>query len=232
MGYRRLRDTLAHDENISVNDKRILRICRKKRIQSIVKGRHNCCTRPSSDPAYVAENILNRVFDAERPNEKWVTDVTEFKYGIGTQYVGKLYLSAIIDLCDRRPVSYVISDHNDNPLVLDTFDAAVEANPDVHPLFHSDRGYQYTSNDFRQRILKAGMLQSMSRVARCIDNGPIEGFWGLMKREMYYTKKYQTKDDLIDAIHKYMDYYTNKRVQRRLNILTPFEYHEKMLLSA
>ena len=197
MGYRRLRDTLEHDENISVNDKRVLRICRKKKIQSIIKGRHNCCTKPASDPAYVAENILNREFDAERPNEKWVTDVTEFKYGIGTEHAGKIYLSAIIDLCDKRPVSYIISDHNDNPLVLDTFDAAIEANPDAHPLFHSDRGYQYTSNDFRQRILNAGMVQSMSRVARCIDNGPMEGFWGVMKREMYYTKKYQTKYDLM-----------------------------------
>ena len=232
MGYRRLRDALAHDENIHVNEKRVLRICRKKKIQSIVKGRHNCCTKPASDPAYVAENILNREFAAERPNEKWVTDVTEFKYGVGTENAGKIYLSAIIDLCDRRPVSYVISDHNDNPLVFETFDNAVRENPDAHPLFHSDRGYQYTSNDFRQRILKAGMIQSMSRVARCIDNGPMEGFWGVMKREMYYTKKYQSKEELSEAIHKYMNYYANKRVQRNLNVLTPMEYHQKMMLAA
>ena len=232
MGYRRLRDALAHDENIHVNEKRVLRICRKKKIQSIVKGRHNCCTKPASDPAYVAENILNREFTAERPNEKWATDVTEFKFGVGTENVGKIYLSAIIDLCDKRPVSYVISDYNDNPLVFETFDNAVRENPDAHPLFHSDRGYQYTSNDFRQRILKAGMTQSMSRVACCIDNGPMEGFWGVMKREMYYTKKYQRKEELIEAIHKYMNYYTNKRVQRKLNVLTPMEYHQKMMLVA
>ncbi len=193
MGYRRLRDALEHDEDICVNEKRVLRICRKKKIQSIVKGRHNCCTKPTSDPAYVAENILNREFGAERPNEKCVTDVTEFKYGVGTETAGKIYLSAIIDLCDKRPVSYIISDHNDNPLVFDTFDYAIKENPDVHPLFHSVRGYQYTSNDFRQRIVKAGMRQSMSRVARCIDNGPMEGFWGLMKREMYYTKNMQRR---------------------------------------
>lgn len=232
MGYRRLRDSLEHDEDICVNEKRVLRICRKKKIQSIVKGRHNCCTKPASDPAYVAENILNREFGAERPNEKWVTDVTEFKYGVGTETAGKIYLSAIIDLCDKRPVSYIISDHNDNPLVFDTFDYAIKENPDVHPLFHSDRGYQYTSNDFRQRIVKAGMRQSMSRVARCIDNGAMEGFWGLMKREMYYTKKYAAKEELIAAIHDYMNYYTNKRVQRKLEILTPTEYHREMMLAA
>lgn len=232
MGYRRLRDALEHDEDIYVNEKRVLRICRKKKIQSIVKGRHNCCTKPATDPAYVAENLLNREFGAERPNEKWVTDVTEFKYLVGTETAGKIYLSAIIDLCDKRPVSYRISNHNDNSLVFDTFDYAIRENPDVHPLFHSDRGYQYTSNDFRQRIVKAGMRQSMSRVARCIDNGPMEGFWGLMKREMYYTKKYASKEELKAAIHDYMNYYTNKRVQRKLGILTPAEYHQKMMLAA
>ena len=232
MGYRRLRDALEHDEGIEVNDKRVLRICRKKHIQSIVKGKHNCCTKPASDPAYVAENTLNREFKAETPNQKWVTDVSEFKYGIHTQNVGKVYLSVILDLCDKRPVSYVISDHNDNPLVLDTFDTAVAANPDAHPLFHSDRGYQYTSNAFRQRIIKSGMTQSMSRVAHCIDNGPMEGFWGLMKREMYYTKRYNTKDELLHAIYEYMDYYTYRRVQRKLGVLTPMEYHEKLMLAA
>lgn len=232
MGYRRLRDTLEHDEGICVNDKRVLRICQKKKIQSIIKGKHNCCTRPAANPAYIAENILNREFSAEKPNEKWVTDVTEFKYGVGTEHMGKLYLSAIIDLCDKRPVSYIISAHNDNPLVLNTFDKAVKENPGAHPILHSDRGYQYTSNDFRQRILDNGMVQSMSRVARCIDNGPMEGFFGIMKREMYYTKKYQIKEKLIKAIHNYMNYYTNERVQRGLGVSTPIEYHQKMLLIA
>ena len=114
-------------------------------------------------------------------------------------------------------------------MVFDTFDKAIAANPDATPLFHSDRGYQYTSKAFRQRILDAGMTQSMSRVARCIDNGPMEGFWGIMKREMYYGKKYHTKAELISAIESYMDYYTYKRVQRNLGVLTPMEFHEQKL---
>lgn len=117
----------------------------------------------------------------------------------------------------------------DNPLVFDTFDKAVATNPGATPLLHSDRGYQYTSKAFRRRILAAGMTQSMSRVARCIDNGPMEGFWGLMKREMYYGKKYKTKEELMLAIEKYIDYYTNKRVQRNLEVLTPLEFHEQKL---
>ena len=123
-------------------------------------------------------------------------------------------------------VLVVYSPNNDNPLV---FDKAIAANPGATPLFHSDRGYQYTSKAFRQRILDAGMTQSMSRVARCIDNGPMEGFWGIMKREMYYGKKYRTKEALISAIENYMDYYTNKRVQRNLGVLTPMEFHEQKL---
>ena len=117
----------------------------------------------------------------------------------------------------------------DNPLVFDTFDKAVATNPGATPLLHSDRGYQYTSKAFRRRILAAGMTQSMSRLARCIDNGPMEGFWGLMKREMYYGKKYKTKEELMLAIEKYIDYYTNKRVQRNLEVLTPLEFHEQKL---
>ena len=127
-------------------------------------------------------------------NQKWVTDISEFKYGVGEDdKKGKLYLSVILDLCDRRPVAFVYSTRNDNPLVFDTFDKAVAANPGATPLLHSDRGYQYTSKAFRRRILAARMTQSMSRVARCIDNGPMEGFWGLMKREMYYGKSIKQK---------------------------------------
>lgn len=233
MGYRRIQDTLEHDHGINVNDKRILRVCRKKKIQSYVKHRYNCCTKPASDPAYIAENILNREFKSDRPNEKWLTDVSEFKYGIGEdEKKGKIYLSVILDLCGNRPIAIEYSDHNDNPLVFNTFDKALSANPGAKPIFHSDRGYQYTSKIFRQKIVDAGMTQSMSRVGRCIDNGPMEGFWGTMKREMYYGRKYKTKEALIKAVEDYIDYYTNKRVQRNLGVVTPMEFYEKKLLEA
>lgn len=232
MGYRRIKDCLAHDKGIEVNDKRVLRICRKRNIRSILKGRYNCCTKPALDPAYVAENVLNREFYADNPNEKWVTDVTEFKYGNTLENVHKLYLSAILDLCDRRPVAYILSDHNDNKIVFDTFDAALKANPDANPLFNSNRGYQYTSKSFHKKLMDAGMTQSMSRVAHCTDNGPMEGFWGILKREMYYCKKFHSREELVEAIERYMDYYTNKRPQRKLGVLTPMEYHEKVLLVA
>jgi len=141
-------------------------------------------------------------------------------------------LSAILDLFDRRIVAFRISDRNDSPLVMDTFDDAVRLEPDAHPLFHSDRGYQYTSMQFYTRLKKHNMKQSMSRVAHCIDNGPMEGFWGILKREMYYGHRFTEKDELVSAITDYIDYYNNHRLQRKLNIMTPMAYHNKYALAA
>ena len=92
------------------------------------------------NPQYLAENILNREFYADAPDQKWLTDVTEFKYYLGDEK-HKVYLSAILDLYDRRIVSFVIRDRNDNALVYDTFDDAIANNPSAHPLCHSDCGF-------------------------------------------------------------------------------------------
>ena len=224
MGYRRINDSLRHDHGICVNDKRVLRICRVLRIKSTVKYSNKGCTRHAKDPQYLAENLLNRQFHADKPNEKWLTDVTEFKWYEGLA-VHKVYLSAILDLCDRRIVSYVISERNDSPLVFKTFDRAVADNPDAHPLFHSDRGFQYTSRTFHHKLEQAGMKQSMSRVGRCIDNGPMEGFWGILKRECYYGRQFNSKQSLVQTIEGYIRYYNNRRVQRNLGVLTPMEKH-------
>ena len=231
MGYRRIRDELEKKHGIVVNDKRVLRICRKEHIQSAIKWKPKSCTRNSNDPAHIARNYLNRDFHADAPNEKWLTDVTEFKYYIGIE-VHKVYLSAILDLYDRRIVAFKIGAHNDNPLVMNTFDEAVIAEPDAHPLFHSDRGFQYTSKQFSARLKKHHMRQSMSRVAHCIDNGPMEGFWGILKRETYYGKRFTSKMDLIKAIESYIHYYNAERIQRKLHLMTPVEYHENYYTAA
>ena len=168
----------------------------------------------------------------EKQNADLCNYSAEFKKKIVLEYLGgditSQDLAAKYKIHAPSTVRTWIKQYN-NPLVFDTFDKAVAANPGATPLLHSDRGYQYTSKAFRRRILAAGMTQSMSRVARCIDNGPMEGFWGLMKREMYYGKKYKTKEELMLAIEKYIDYYTNKRVQRNLGVLTPLEFHEQKL---
>lgn len=227
-GYRRINDDLRHDHDINVNDKRVLRICRAKNIKSTIKYSNHGCTRQATNPQYVAENVVNRQFCAEKPNEKWLTDVTEFKWYEGVE-AHKIYLSAILDLYDRRIVSFVISDRNDNPLVFKTFNKAVKANPDAHPIFHSDRGFQYTNRAFHHKLEQAGMTQSMSRVAKCIDNGPMEGFWGILKRERYYGRRFTSKQELVQMIINYIGYYNNRRVQRNLGVLTPMEKHQLFL---
>ena len=231
MGYRRIRDELDKKHGIAVNDKRVLRICRKEHIQSTIKWKPKSCTRNSNDPAHIARNYLNRDFHADAPNAKWLTDVTEFKYYIGIE-VHKVYLSAILDLYDRRIVAFKIGDRNDNPLVMNTFDEAVTVESEAHPLFHSDRGFQYTSKQFSARLKKHHMKQSMSRVAHCIDNGPMEGFWGILKRETYYGKRLTSKIDLINAIESYIHYYNTERIQRKLHLMTPVEYHENYYAAA
>ena len=129
-------------------------------------------------PDYVAENLLARDFTAEKPNKKCCTDVTEFKYGNGK----KAYLSAIIDLYDKSIVSYVLSHSNNNKLVFKTIRPAIrQLSKDKFPILHSDRGYQYTSKKFKRIMEKAKLTHSMSRVGRCIDNGPIEAFLGTLK---------------------------------------------------
>ena len=206
----------------------MLRICRVRGIRSTIKYKNRGCTRRAKNPQYLAENLLDRQFYAAKPDEKWLTDVTEFKWYEGNE-VHKLYLSAILDLCDRRIVSYVLSEHNDNPLVFKTFDKAVRENPNAHPLFHSDRGFQYTNRAFRRKLVQAGMTQSMSRVAHCIDNGPMEGFWGILKRERYYGRRFTSKRVLVQMVQQYIRYYNTRRVQRNLGVLTPLEKHARCL---
>lgn len=205
------------------NKKRIYRLMQLLHLKSVTRIKRKKYI--PSTPQITAENVLKRDFHADKQNEKWLTDVTEFKYYIGTT-VKKLYLSAILDLYDRRIVAYKIGDSNNNELVFSTFDEAVEHNPDAHPIFHSDRGFQYTNKTFHQKLVDAGMIQNMSRVGRCIDNGPMEGWWGILKSEMYYLRKFTDKDELISAIEEYICYYNTKRYQIKLSCMTPMEYHE------
>ena len=225
LGYRMMTDRINRDENKNYNDKQVYKVMKILGIKSIIRPKRRSCTVRKSNNT--AKNNLKRDFNASRPNEKWVTDVTEFKYGKNNE--NKLYLSLILDLYDRYPVGYAISDHNDNSLVFGTFRSAVDANPGAHPLFHSDGGFQYTSPVFVRMLKDNGMEQSMSRVHCCIDNGPMEGFWGILKREMYYRQHFHDRSTLIAAITNYINYYNNHRLQRKLNIMTPMEYHNQYI---
>lgn len=179
-------------------------------------------------PDETAENILQRDFYATVPNQKWATNVTEFKVPGEKK---KLYLSAIIDLYDRYPVAYVVSARNDNRLIFKTFDKAIAANPDAKPILHSDRGFQYTNKTFRKKLEKQEMEQSMSRVGHCIDNGPTEGFWGIIKSEMYQMYEIIDEASLRYAIKDHLHFYSEERPQDRYGCKPPSEVRQEALSS-
>jgi len=217
-GYRRLGLNLKRRFGRNVNHKRVRRLMRVAGIRCVIRRRRpkyfrNC-------PQQTAENLLNREFQATGPDQKWVTDVTEFRYGASQ----KGYLSAILDLYDGSIRSFVIGHSNNNQLVFDTLTLALEGAPEARPLLHSDRGFQYTSHAFRRMTKEAGITQSMSRVGKCIDNGPIESFWGALKCEKYYLHKYETFDELSHSIQQYIQFYNEERYQQRLNGQSPLEF--------
>ena len=218
---------INHFNKTNYSWKYIRRLMRKLGIKARIRQKKSNYKKVK--PEQVGENILARDFNADYPNQKWLTDITEFKIP-GTKQ--KLYLSAILDLFDNSIIAYKISTINNNQLVFDTFDLAIEKYPFASPIFHSDRGFQYTSKIFKCKLDEAGMIQSMSRVGKCIDNGPMEGFWGILKRERYYGKRFTDKETLVKMIEDYIDYYNNKRLQRNLGVLTPMEKHEFYLQAA
>lgn len=224
-GYRRMKLNINRRLGKKCNHKRIYRLMKSVNMKSVIRRKKKNYI--PSTPQITAENVLDRQFNAEKPNEKWLTDVTEFKLTDGT----KAYLSAILDLYDNSIVSYLLGRSNNNRLVFESFDQAVAANPNTNLLFHSDRGVQYTSKMFRTKLDDIGAVQSMSRVSRCIDNGPMEGFWGIIKSEMFYLRKFRNFDDLQAAIDKYIEFYNTRRLQERLNGLTPIEYRNQAIVA-
>ena len=222
-GVRRLTTEINKDFGRNFNVKRIRRLMRRMGLQSVIRRKRKNYIK--STPQVTAENLLNRDFAAEKPNQKWLTDVTEFKYGQDS----KAYLSAIFDLGDNSIVSYVLGHHNNNDLVFRTFTLAVDQNPGAKPLFHSDRGFQYTSRAFRKMLDDTGCTQSMSRVGRCLDNAPMEGFWGILKCEMYYLNKFSTYKELEREVEEYIYFYNNKRYQAKYKGLAPLQARNQAL---
>ncbi len=217
-GYRRIRMNLNryNDETYSINY--IYRLMKSYGIKSIIRRK-----KPSyikSTPDYIAENILDRNFSASKPNEIWLSDVTEFKATNGR----KLYLCAIMDLFDNSVVAYTLSTTPNNEQLYKTFKKALKLNPGACPLFHSDRGYQYTSIQFKKMLEEQGITHSMSRVGKCIDNGPIENLWGIIKTEMFYINKFNNTIEIEKAVNDYIEFYNNMRLQSKLKSQTPMEY--------
>lgn len=224
LGYWRMTSWINHFNHTNYSKNRVHKIMKKLGLHSIIRKKKR--KYHPSRPETTAGNRLKRDFNAAGPNEKWATDVTEFKI---PETGKKLYLIAIFDLYDRFPVAYAVSRRNDNKLVFDTYDKALRDNPDAKPIFHSDRGYQYTSRVFQSKLQKQGMDQSMSRVGHCIDNGPTEGLWGIVKSEMYCMYKITDERSLRSAIDNYMKFYAEERPQERFHCKTPSEVRREAL---
>ena len=226
-GYRKMCMALNRQNGLHVNEKRIRRLLRINGMECAYrkKARYNW---KRSRPEETAENVLDRNFHADRPNQKWCTDITEIKVpGTGQ----KLYISTIFDLYDRFPVAWQISERNDTGLVNDTLLKALEANPEGCELFHSDRGFQYTRAVFHQFLTDHGIVQSMSRISRCIDNGPMEGFQGQLKDicEVLFPK-IRSVEEMKAALEKTYEYYINEYPQKRFDGKTAGEVRAEALI--
>jgi putative transposase len=224
LGYRRMTLFINRLNQTTYCEGYIHRLMKQMKITARIRRKK--INRKRVKPDYVKENVLARDFTASMPNEKWLTDVTEFSIPCDSR---KLFLSPIMDLYDNSIVEYELSFSNNNILVFKMFDRAVLSNPTAKPIFHSDRGFQYTNNTFKSKLDDAGMNQSMSRVGKCIDNGPMEGFFGILKTEMFYGKRFNSMENLIEKIKAYITFYNEKRFQKRLKCLAPIEYRNQAL---
>ena len=223
-GYRRITAELRK-KGFTLNHKTVQRLM--KALGLVCRVRMKKYHSYKGEVGKIAPNLLKRNFEAEKPNQKWVTDVTEFSL-----FGQKLYLSPILDLCSRDIVSYSISDRPVLSMVTEMLDKAFARIPDGTDLIlHSDQGWQYQHKQY-QRMLKAkGIRQSMSRKGNCLDNAVIENFFGLLKSELLYLQEFDSMEHFKSELIEYLDYYNNRRAKAKLKGLPP-ALHRQQALSA
>lgn len=222
-GFRRIAMNLNSLMNSKYNLKRIYRLMRYElKISSVIRRKKKRYTKSSAE--YKAENILNREFSSQAPQQKVLTDITEFKYGKDK----KIYMCATLDLFDRSILSYSLSDRANTELVLNVLNNSFTECSTPQKLLHSDRVCQFTSLEYKEALEKLGITHSMSRVGKCIDNGPMEGFFGNIKTEKYYLRKYTNLEELEKDISEYIKFYTEERLQKNLGNRSQIEYRKYM----
>lgn len=216
-GYRRVYLQLRN-EGYVVNHKTVQKLMLEMRLKSKVrKVRYKSY---KGEIGRIAPNILNRNFSADRPNEKWATDVTEFKIK-----ESKSYLSPILDMYNGEIVSYTISDRPDLKMVTDMVNKAMDKIKGCTELIlHSDQGWHYQHANYRKLLQKKGLVQSMSRKGNCLDNAVMENFFGIVKSELLYLQKFDSIQQFKIELGKYIEYYNNDRIKIRLNGKSPVKY--------
>lgn len=221
-GYRRIQLGLKQ-RGIIVNHKKVQRIMsklglkcnkfsRKSRKYSSYKGAIG----------KIAKNRMNRRFHTNLCHQKLTTDITEFKCLDGV----KLYVNPIMDMFNGEILSYGISMRPTLELALKPLDEALEIVKDseYRTTIHSDQGWHYQHKSWIKKLKKHKVFQSMSRKGNCLDNSPMENFFGLLKQEMYYGKARCSYEELEKRINEYIIYYNNKRIKQKLAGMSPVQY--------
>ena len=216
-GYRRVTLEL-HNRGFGINHKTVRKLMKELGLQCFVRAQKYKSYK--GERGKICDNLLNRNFEAEEPNQKWVTDVTEFKV-----HNDKLYLSPIVDLFNGEVVSFNLSRHPVFSQVTDMLEKAfIKIPSNTNLILHSDQGWQYQMKQYQRLLEEKGIRQSMSRKGNCLDNSLAENFFGLLKSELYYMKEYKTIEELENDIIEYIDYYNNKRIKGKLKGMSPVQY--------
>ena len=223
-GYRRIH-LLLKREGIIISEKIVRSIMKEENlIVRIIRQKKYSSYLGEISPA--VPNEIQRDFHADKPNKKWLTDITEFKIG-----EGKVYLSPIIDCFDGMPITWTVGTSPNAELVNTMLDnAIVLLKENEHPIVHSDRGCHYRWSGWIQRMDEAGLTRSMSKKGCSPDNSACEGFFGRMKNEMFYGEKWDkiSVEEFISIINQYMQWYRDKRIKLSLGGLSPMEYRRSL----
>jgi len=175
----------------------------------------------------IAPNLVMRNFRAKFPNLKWVTDITQFKL-----FGEKLYLSPILDLFNGEIISYTLSKSPNFDLITKMLKSAFKRIPnDSHLILHSDQGWHYQMLAYQKMLIDKGIRQSMSRKGNCYDNSVMENFFGILKSEFYYNKKFSSIEHFTKELSEYIDYYNNNRIKAKLKGLSPVQFRTQSFIS-
>lgn len=227
-GAERLQDELA-DNGVNTTVHRVKRLRKKLGIRCKQKRKFRVTT-DSNHTMPVAPNLLDQKFNATRPNQIWVSDITYIPTDEGW-----LYLAGHKDLFSGDLAGYALSSRMTKTLIAQSlFRGVAEKRPPKGLIHHSDRGSQYCSYEYRKILDQFGMVASMSRRGNCYDNAPMESFWGLLKNELVHHRRFNTRAEAIQAITEYIEiFYKRQRKQARLGYLSPVaferQFYEKRL---
>ena len=228
-GYRRITAQLRREGTI-VNHKRVKRLMVKMHLYAISIRRRFKYSSYKGTIGKIKSNLIKRHFAAIIPDRHWYSDITEFHLN-----GEKLYLSPVMDGCSQEIVAYTLSRQPVLKQVMDMLDQAYQKHPALNGLiFHTDQGWQYQHAAFQAWLKKHGVSQSMSRKGNSLDDGLMEGFFGILKREMFYSfeKTFKTMNELEQAIKEYIHYYNHDRIKTVLKNHTPIEYRNMVLNKA